>query len=58
MTALQAGFSSRRETNPPDKWRLCTLAGRTRLVNQWNHLPPEVKITIITVARNVLASPA
>jgi len=28
------------------------------LVNQWNHLPPEVKITIITVARNVLASPA
>jgi len=31
MTALQAGFSSRRETNPPDKWRLCTLAGRTHL---------------------------
>jgi hypothetical protein len=27
------------------------------LVNHWNHLPPEVKMTIMTVARNVLMAP-
>ena len=27
------------------------------LVNHWNHLPPEVKMTIITVARSVLMAP-
>jgi hypothetical protein len=25
------------------------------LVNHWNFLPPEVKMTILTVARNVLS---
>jgi hypothetical protein len=41
---------------PPEGYKNVSYPDLTWLVNRWDRLPSEVKMTIMTVARSVLAS--